>query len=196
MKNKKLIVLGLSLLGLICFNNAFSQCRSEDPNKRRPFYEVEAACAIEHSESSYLSDGKDHRALLSGAEIAEFVVTFFAGNKYRIAACTGVGGPLSFTVLDHLGNLLFTNKEHENAPYWDLEFPITIESKIVIQLPPETIELAGASGAATTAPPEEGKEAPVGEDTTKKEKEKKSVASRANKSPPVCAVLLIGYKQE
>jgi len=183
MKNKNLIVFGFLLSGLILANNAYSQCKTEDPNKKRPFFEVEYQCAKEHSESSYLSDGRDYRALLSGPEVTDFIITFFAGNKYRIAACTDVGGPLSFTVADHRGNTLFSNKQYENAPYWDLEFPVTIECKVSVQLPPETIEMVGGSAKLEELPAVEG-------DTTKAEE-----APAAEKVADVCAVLVVGYKQ-
>lgn len=174
--------------------NAYSQCRTDVENVGRPFFELETECAKTNSEPSYLSDGKDYRALLTNNS-AEFVVLFYADNKYRIAACTDVGGPLTFYVRDHQDNVIFTNAKYENAPYWDLVFPTTIECIITMSLPEETRTRAfGAaepvkaeaaptdSGAAEEAPAEGG------------EGESKTTAK--TKIKPVCAVLIIGYKQE
>ena len=107
---------------------------------------------------------------------------FFGGNTYRIAACTDVGGPLSFTIQDYKGNTLFTNKDYENAPYWDLEFPTTIECSIFIQLPPETIKLAGGNS---------------GKSETASESDSVTTDARGNDEAvaEVCAVVVIGYKQ-
>lgn len=181
----------LILSGLFVYNAGYSQCKTSDPNIRRPFLDVEIECAKTNSEPSFISDAQDYRALLSANEGATFITTFFSGNKYRICACTDVGGPLSFTVTDHKGNVLFTNKDYENAPYWDLEFPVTIECKINVSLPPETVALSGevpAEGKETSDAPAEG------EEDSEEAEPKKKKSSKA--SAKVCAVLIIGYKQE
>jgi hypothetical protein len=179
MKKNATLVLGL-IFGLTGFaDSAFGQCRIPDSNTKRPFYDVELECAKTNSESSYLTDGKDYRALLSGNEVVEFVSMFYGGNKYRIAACTDVGGPLSFTVKDKRGNVLFTNKEYENAPYWDLEFPSTMECSIFVQLAPETIEMTGGGAVADDG---------SGTDSTTAKK-------AAAPAEEVCSVIVIGYKQ-
>ena len=179
MRKNATLVLGL-IFGLTGFvDSALGQCRIPDSNTKRPFYDVELECAKTNSESSYLTDGKDYRALLSGNEVVEFISMFYGGNQYRIAACTDVGGPLSFTVKDKRGNVLFTNKEYENAPYWDLEFPSTMECSIFVQLAPETIEMAGGSAGTDEA-------SEVDSTTAKK---------AAAPTEEVCSVIVIGYKQ-
>ena len=179
MRKNAVLILGIIFVLTGFTNSAMSQCRVPDSNTNRPFYDVELECAKTNSESSYLTDGKDYRALLSGGETVEFVSMFYGGNTYRIAACTDIGGPLSFTVKDVRGNVLFTNKEHENAPYWDLEFPTTMECSIFIQLAPETVEMNGGSTSTDEA---------SDEDTTATE-------SAAPVEEEVCAVIVIGYKQ-
>jgi len=165
------------VFGIILVNDVFAQCKD-----RSSFYEIETDCAKQYSESSYLSDGQDYRALLKGNETAEFYPTFYDENTYRIAACTDIeGGSLLFTVIDLKGHVLFTNKDHENAPYWDLEFKATLECKIVVQLTPETQQLAGGSAAKETG-------TGTGPDSLKKTEDTAPQAS-------VCSVLIIGYKQ-
>ena len=84
--------------------------------------------------------------------------------------------------LKYKGNTLFTNKDYENAPYWDLEFPTTIECSIFIQLPPETIKLAGGN---------------PGKSETASESDSVTTDARGNDEAvaEVCAVVVIGYKQ-
>ncbi len=85
--------------------------------------------------SPFISDGQQYRALLNGDEIAEFKVTFYGGNVYRIAACSGKkSGQLIFTLYDKERNLLFTNKDYKNSPYWDFKFKNTVDCIIEAQL--------------------------------------------------------------
>lgn len=156
-------------------NDVFAQCKD-----REPFQTIETDCAKQYSESSYLSDGQDYRAVLKGNETTEFYTTFYDENTYRIAACTDIGGSLIFTIKDYQGNVLFTNKDYENAPYWDLEFNATIECKINIQLTPETQQLARGSVAAKG---------------TETNTEPDSLKNTEDTTPSVCSVLIIGYKQ-
>lgn len=83
----------------------------------------------------YISDGQEYRALLLSDELAEFQATFYGGSVYRLAACSGLtDGGLNFTVLDHDRNVIYTNKEFENAPYWDLKFVSTVDCIIEASL--------------------------------------------------------------
>ncbi|PCH93808.1 MAG: hypothetical protein COB85_06405 [Bacteroidetes bacterium] len=183
--------------GLLICNTGYSQCKSSEPDIRRPFYDVEVECAKTNSEPSFISDAQDYRALLSGNEGAVFMATFFSGNKYRICACTDIGAPLSFTVADHQGNVLFTNKDYENAPYWDLDFPVTIDCKITISLPPETAKASGGAPAEEAA--ESSKEEQSAEEAAEggEEVAEEAPAERSKfvENTKVCAVLVIGYKQ-
>lgn len=83
----------------------------------------------------YISDGQQYRALLNGDEVAEFHATFYGGSTYRIAACCGESeGGLIFSVYDSEHHLLFTNKDYENAPYWDFKFKVSVDCIIEAQL--------------------------------------------------------------
>lgn len=83
----------------------------------------------------YISDGQQYKALLNGDEIAEFHITFFGGTTYRIAAAAGTEeGNVIFRVYDKQRNLLFTNADYNNSPYWDFKFTSTVDCLIEIQL--------------------------------------------------------------
>jgi len=87
-----------------------------------------ASVCTKHIVSPYISDGQQYRALLISGQTAEFHATFYGGGTYRIAACTGLkDGNLVFSVFDEQRNLLFTNKEHGNPPYWDFKVTSTMD---------------------------------------------------------------------
>ena len=93
----------------------------------------------------FVSDGQEYRALLNGDELAEFNVTFYGGSTYRIVACSGIqNGELLFSIYDREKNLLFTNKDYEDAPYWDFN----IKSTINLTIEAEFKEKEGKSGFA------------------------------------------------
>lgn len=96
---------------------------------------VANSCA-KHLEKQFISDGQQYRALLMNAdETAEFHTTLYGGTVYRIAACTGLSdGNLIFSVYDSEHNLLFTNSEYKNAPYWDFKITNTLDCIIEAKL--------------------------------------------------------------
>ena len=90
-----------------------------------------------HITSRYIPDGQFYRALLQGEEVAEFELTLFGGSTYRVAACSGDSdGILLFSVFDKERNLLYSNKEHSSAPYWDLAITNTLDVSIEASLDP------------------------------------------------------------
>lgn len=87
--------------------------------------------------SSFISDGQVYTAFLD-RERAEFKTTFYGGSTYRIAASAGTKDDyVIFTVKDELGNILFTNRNYKNSPYWDFQVPRTIPVTIETQLDPD-----------------------------------------------------------
>jgi hypothetical protein len=95
--------------------------------------------------AKYISDGQQYRALLLNKEVAEFSATLFGGTQYRMAACSGMkDGLLVFSIYDKQHNLLFTNKDHKNAPYWDFKVKNTLDCTIEAKLTDEN----AASGCA------------------------------------------------
>jgi hypothetical protein len=92
----------------------------------------------------FVSDGQEYRALLKNDELAEFNVTFYGGSTYRIAACSGTTeGNLVFSVYDKDRNLIFTNRDFQNSPYWDFKIKNTINLVIEAELIGTTANQSG-----------------------------------------------------
>lgn len=101
----------------IATSSAFAQCDT-----------IANVCA-KHMAKQYLSDGQEYRALLlNNEETAEFHSTFYGGTIYRVVACSGFAdGNLAFSVYDSERNLIFSNAEYKNAPYWDFKVNSTLD---------------------------------------------------------------------
>lgn len=131
MKTFKLIIFSSFILAF--GGGAFAQCDT-----------IATICSM-HIKDKYISDGQVYRSLLIDDQIAEFHTTFYGNTKYRIAACSGVSdGNLIFRLFDDERNLIFTNADQKNAPYWDFEVKSTVNCIIESQLDPT----AAASGCA------------------------------------------------
>ena len=86
------------------------------------------------SGAKFVSDGQVYSAFLN-REKAEFKTTFFGGSVYRIAASAGSDeNYVIFTVKDVNGNILFSNRNYKNAPYWDFDIRETLEVAIETEL--------------------------------------------------------------
>lgn len=96
-----------------------------------------AMLCAKHITRDFISDGQQYRALLLGEEISEFHATFYGGSTYRISGCSGLSdGNLIFRLFDEERNLLFSNSDFKNAPYWDFEVKSTLNCIIEAQLDP------------------------------------------------------------
>ena len=120
----KKFILVLSFVAAGLWNQLNAQCDT-----------IANICA-KHIISTFVSDGQQYRALLlNSEETAEFHTTFFGETIYRIAACSGTSdGNLIFNIYDQDRNLLFTNRNQKNAPYWDFKVKSTLETIIEAQL--------------------------------------------------------------
>lgn len=88
-----------------------------------------------HMNLPFISDGQSYSALLNGDEVAEFYATFYGESTYRLVAYTGTTeGNIIFSVYDQERNLLFTNNDYENTPFWDFEFDYTMDCIIEAKL--------------------------------------------------------------
>ena len=133
MKNFKLLKLVIVLIGFIVVKSSYAQC------------DTIASMCDKHIKKGYISDGQDYRSLLLDDEVAEFNMVLYGNSTYRFAACSGLtDGNLIFSVFDQQRNLLFTNKDFANAPYWDFKITNTIDCIIEAQLDPNSL----ASGCA------------------------------------------------
>lgn len=124
MKNN-ILKLSLLLIGIIL--TSLSSAQISDP--------VANSC-LKHLENKFISDGQQYRALLFNSnETAEFSTTLFRETTYRVAACSGLSdGNLVFWVYDSERNLIFTNENHQYAPYWDFKVVNTIDCVIDAKL--------------------------------------------------------------
>lgn len=88
-----------------------------------------------HIQLPFISDGQSYTALLNGDEVAEFYATFYGESTYRLATYSGTSeGNIIFSVYDQERNLLFTNDDFENTPYWDFKFDYTMDCIIEARL--------------------------------------------------------------
>ena len=104
-------------------NSSYAQCDT-----------IASICA-KHLTANFISDGQQYRALLLQDQNAEFHTTFYGGSTYRMAACSGMSdGNLVFTIKDTENNILFTNADFKNAPYWDFKITSTVDCIIEARL--------------------------------------------------------------
>ena len=110
------------------------------PVKAKAQCDTIASLCAKHIISSFFSDGQLYRSLLlNPEETAEFKTTFFGETVYRIAACSRLNdGNLIFSIYDQERNLLFTNKDYKNAPYWDFKVKSTVEITLEAKLDPSS----------------------------------------------------------
>ena len=83
----------------------------------------------------FISDGQVYRAFLDEDQSTEFEVTLYGGSTYRVAASAGVAeNYLIFEIYDMSRNLLFSNKDYNNAPFWDFKIESTIDCYVEARL--------------------------------------------------------------
>lgn len=105
--------------------------------------------AAKYIASPFVSNGQSYRAMVTTGQNAEFQTTFFAGTTYRIAAASGTTeGNLIFSVYAYdpatgQRDLIFTNSQHNNAPYWDFKVNSTAEVVIEATLNPASGKSSG-----------------------------------------------------
>lgn len=113
---KYIYLLGLTLFFISTQFEAKAQC------------DTIATICSENFTKEYLSDGQEYRALLIQEQTAEFHLTLYGGSVYRFGACSGLeSGNLIFRLYDEERNEIFSNKNHDIAPYWDFEVKSTLD---------------------------------------------------------------------
>ncbi len=121
----KRILIYLFLIGI--FKTAIGQIDAVETNLRTYF------------PKNYLSDGQIYRTMITPDEVGEFQVTFFANIRYRVAIASTLNAPnkIIFRMLDPERNILFSNRDFDNSPYWDFQFTGTINCIIEVEIAPE-----------------------------------------------------------
>ena len=102
--------------------NCFAQCNTLDNE-----------CAPDLH--PYISDGQYYHAKLTGEETAEFKTTFYANETYKIVACGEQGlVSIQYRLFDSNYNLIFDNKDYDNAAMWEFKFNTTNDFYIQTKL--------------------------------------------------------------
>ncbi|MDX1653566.1 MAG: hypothetical protein R3277_13800 [Brumimicrobium sp.] len=121
---KKAIFIGFIFTLITAFNTQAQDCDS--------IYRVVEKYLVRNDQGRvFVSDGQVYTAFLDN-EKAEFKTTLYGGSLYRIAASAGTRDDYAiFTIRDMDDNILFTNRNHKNSPYWDFKVESTIP--VVVQ---------------------------------------------------------------
>ena len=83
----------------------------------------------------YVSSGQEYFADLNKNNKATFYATFYGGSQYRIVACTNIKKhKLVLNIYDTEKNLLFSNKNYDYTPYWNLAFTSTVDCIIELKI--------------------------------------------------------------
>ena len=84
----------------------------------------------------YIYNGQLNSAILAEGDVAELLLTFHKGEKYRIYVCNQkILGDVQFKVFDTQKNLLFDKSRHTKQPYWDFVSNATQQLIIRIVVP-------------------------------------------------------------
>ena len=88
-----------------------------------------------YDNSIYITDGQAYKSFLGESEISEVSTTIFEGTTYRIATSAGIEeNYMLFELYDQDRNLLFSNSDYNNSPYWDFKVENTIDCTIETHL--------------------------------------------------------------
>jgi len=94
-----------------------------------------ASIASTYMGENFVSDGQSYRALVFDDQVAEFTTTLYGNSTYRIVGIAGLEKEqIHFKLYDEEDNLLFSNEEHQNSPYWDFEINSTLDCRIEAKL--------------------------------------------------------------
>ena len=86
---------------------------------------------INNGDEGFLTDGQSYKYFLGEDETSEIITTLYEGITYRIATTAGLeDNYMIFELLDEQRNILFSNVNHNNAPYWNFKVENTIECTI------------------------------------------------------------------
>ena len=122
----------VALLSVITVGQAFSQ------DCERIVENCEKLLTKKTNGSEFISDGQVYTAFLDRNQEAVFQTTFFGGSTYRIAASAGDDEDyVIFTIKDPKGQILFSNKNYRNSPYWDFKINETLPVTIITELDPD-----------------------------------------------------------
>jgi hypothetical protein len=124
---KKIILLSMLTVLVSSFNAQAQDCDSVARI-------VETYITNDVKGKPFVSDGQVYVAFLDN-EKAEFNTTLYGGSYYRLAASAGVKDDyVIFSIFDMEDNLLYTNRDHKNSPFWDFKIENTVPVRIQTEL--------------------------------------------------------------
>lgn len=138
------------ILGLVLLLAAGITAVAPNTNAQEMCASTAKLCAA-HIVAPFVSDGQTYRAFVTAGQDAQFNATFFAGTTYRVAGATGeTEGNLTFSLYSVDPNtgqhdMIFTNSQHNNAPYWDFKVNSTVEVAITATLNPASGKESGCA---------------------------------------------------
>lgn len=84
----------------------------------------------------YIFNGQVNSALLNEGDIAELMLTFYADQEYRVLICAeNQLGEVKFKLKDNNDKVLFDNRKHNMATYWDFTSNTTQQIIVEMEIP-------------------------------------------------------------
>lgn len=120
----KLNILKYALvLAILLPLSGYSQCRSYAKRKCRPALEP------------YIHSGQLQSAILRPGETAEVMLTFTAGQSYRVLVCAQpILGDVTFKVLDTDKNLIYDSANGEDGANSSFDFKVASTQQLIISI--------------------------------------------------------------
>jgi hypothetical protein len=123
MKRVSGFILVLALLAGLT-QSGFSQCKG--------FTKKECLPKIK----PYVYNGQLNSAILNEGDVAELLLTFYAGQDYRVFVCNQeILGKVEFKLMDTNHNPIFSNKDNDFVEYWDFKSNSTQQLIIQVKVP-------------------------------------------------------------
>lgn len=84
----------------------------------------------------FVYNGQLNSANLAEGDVAELMLTFYAGQDYRLLICSQeVLGNVEFKLFDTNKNLIFSNRDHDYINYWDFTSNTTQQLIVRVKVP-------------------------------------------------------------
>ncbi len=104
--------------------NSYSQCKTFTKSKCNPKL------------SPYIYNGQLNSAVLNEGDVAELMLTFYSDHDYRIVVCAaGEVEPVTFSLKDNAGNVIFSNEDHNLVDTWDFHTNSTQQLRVEVGVP-------------------------------------------------------------
>ncbi|PLX20552.1 MAG: hypothetical protein C0599_08810 [Salinivirgaceae bacterium] len=126
MKHAFIIIL-TALLSFTFVSESQAQCRKFTKNTCVPQLDP------------FIFNGQVNSALLNEGDIAELMLTFYADQEYRVLICSEDQlGSVGFKLKDTNDKVLFDNRDHNMAEFWDFTSNTTQQIIVEMEVPEST----------------------------------------------------------